>query len=279
MTYKTILVHVDDAKHAATRIRVAAELAADYDAHLIGAAMTGISRFAFQGGEAMQTDPNLAVHLDYLRKRAQQALELAEPVARQAGIASFEPRLVEDDPLDGIALQARCSDLVVIGQTDPNEPVAAILSNFPEFIVFNAGRPTLIIPYSGAVNTIGKRILIAWDGSRAATRAVTDAIPLLKRADLVQVAVYNQTVVSTTQEPITGTDIALYLARHGIKVELLPGLTSTEVGDALLSLAVDLSTDLIVMGGYGHSRFREIILGGVTRTVLAAMTIPVLMSH
>lgn len=279
MPYKTILVHVDDSKHAATRIRIAAELARTHDAHLIGAAMTGISRFAFQGGEAMQTDPSLAMHLESLRKRAQRALELAESIARENGEISWESRLVEDDALDGVGLQARCSDLVVIGQSAPAEPMAAAMQGFPESIVFNGGRPTLIVPHAGQFAGIGKRILIAWDGSRAATRALTDAIPLLQRAALVHVAVFNQASASAAQDPTSGTHIALYLARHGIKLELLPSQRSADVGNALLSLAADLATDLIVMGGYGHSRFREIILGGVTRTILSSMTVPVLMSH
>ncbi len=278
MSYQTILAHVDDTKHAASRVRIAAEFAFTHDAHLIGAAVSGISRFAFQSGEAMQSDPNLAVHLEYLRKRAHHALELAEPIAKNIGVPSFEARLLEDDALDGLAMQARCSDLIVIGQTDPDEP-AASLSDFPAYIVLNAGRPTLIIPHSGQFTGIGKRILIAWDGSRAATRALTDAIPLLQRADLVQLAVFNQAVAGSAPGPASGTDIALYLARHGVKLELLPDRASSDIGNALLSLAADLSTDMIVMGAYGHSRFREIMLGGVTRTILGAMTVPVLMSH
>jgi len=278
MAYKTILVQVDDSRHAAERIRIAARLAKAHDAHLIGAAVTGISRYAFQGGATLPPDPNLAVHLDYLRQRAQRALDQAEPLVLQEGLPAFEKRLLDDDASGGLGELARYSDLVVIGQVNPDEPAATVLSDFPEHIVFTGGRPALIIPYSGAFTGIGKRVLIAWDGGRSATRAVTDALPLLRQAELVQVALFNQEDAARQQAP-AGSEIALYLARHGIKTELLPSRPSTDVGDALLSMAADLGSDLIVMGGYGHSRFREILLGGVTRTMLASMTVPVLMSH
>jgi nucleotide-binding universal stress UspA family protein len=121
--------------------------------------------------------------------------------------------------------------------------------------------------------------LISWDASRESTRAVTDAIPLLKRADLVQVAIFNPSSKPDAHGEQPGADIALFLARHDIKVEVSVHKTSTDIGNAILSLSHDLDSDMLVMGGYGHSRFREMIMGGVTRTILESMTIPVLMSH
>lgn len=278
MAYKTIVVQVDDGKHCAERIRIAANVARANDAHLIGAAATGISRYAFQGGATLPPDPNLAIHIGQLRERASRALDQAEPLALAEGLPTFEKRLVDDDASGGLSELARYSDLVVIGQFDPAETAAMTLSDFPEYVVFTGGRPALIIPHTGSFATVGKRVLVAWDGGRPATRAVTDALPFLRQAELVQVALFNQPGANAS-EPLAGEDIALYLARHGIRAELLPSKPTSNVGDALLTLAADLGTDLLVMGGYGHSRFREILLGGVTRTVLNAMTIPVLMSH
>jgi len=137
----------------------------------------------------------------------------------------------------------------------------------------------LIVPSKGEFSHVGKKVLISWDASRGATRAVTDAIPLLQHADVVQVAVFNAEERVTAHGEDPGADLALYLARHGIKVEVLQQQTVRDVGGALLSLAIELGTDLIVMGGYGHSRFRQMLLGGVTRSVMAGMTIPVMMSH
>ena len=278
MGYKTILVQIDDSRHAAERIRAAARLAKAYDAHLIGAAATGISRYAFQGGATLPLDPTLAIHMEQLRERARRALDQAEPLVQQEGLLSFDKRVLDDDAAGGFGELTRYSDLVVIGQVDPNEAGATVLSDFPEYIVFTGGRPALIIPHTGTFPSIGKRVLIAWDGGRPATRAVTDALPLLRQAEQVQLALFNQPGTGA-KEPAVGADIALYLARHGIKAELLPNRPTDNVGDALLSIAADLGSDLIVMGGYGHSRFREILLGGVTRTMLNAMTVPVLMSH
>lgn len=278
MTYKTILVHVDDSQHAAARISIAAQLARDFDAHLIGAAVTGISRFAFQAGAALPPDPSISLHMEHLRQRARQALEQAEIQVRREGVSSFEKHIVDDDASGGLAELARYSDVVVISQFDPDRPNVTVRPDFPEYVVFNSGRPTLILPHSAPVTSVAKRILIAWDGSRQATRAVIDALPLMRQASLVQVVIFNEEETGAEELP-GGTELAQYLARHGVNIELLPGAASSDVGNSLLSMATDLSIDLIVMGGYGHSRFREILLGGATRTILESMTIPVLMSH
>lgn len=299
MSFKTILVHVDESKHAADCIRIASEIALAENAHLIGAAMTGVSRYLYRDQTITDNDPGLISHMAFLRERAGNALQQFEPMVRKIGVNSFEQRVIDDEAAGGICLQARYSDLVVVGQINPDEPSPTVLSDFPEYVLLNSGRPVLIIPYAGRFENIGKRILISWDGSREATRAVTDAIPLLQRAEIVHVVVFDSDTKDATHGGQPGADIALYLARHGVKVEVSLHATGTnlrrrtvdsttgeaqqsagmDVGNSLLSLASDLSTDMIVMGGYGHSRFRETLLGGVTRTMMQSMTVPVLMSH
>jgi nucleotide-binding universal stress UspA family protein len=281
MSYKTVLVHLDDHKRAEERLRIAADIAVTENAHLIGAAMTGVSKFLHQNAVLNSKDPYLYRHIDVSRERAAHALETFEPAAKKAGVTSFEKRVIDDEAGGGVCLQARYCDLVVIGQTNPDEPSSSEAADFPEYVLMNSGRPVLMVPYVGTFDTIGKRVLISWDASREATRAVTDAIPLLKHADLVQVVVFNTSADDKSgahgEQP--GADIALYLARHGINVEVSQQRTELDIGNALLSLATDFGSDLIVMGGYGHSRFREMLLGGVTRTILQTMTIPVFMSH
>lgn len=279
MTYKTVLVHLDESSRSALRVKVAAEIAIAGNAHLIGTAVTGVSRFIYQDGNISASDPNLTIHLNFLRERAEKAIASFGKSMQEFGVASFESVIANDEAGGGIGLQARYSDLVVVGQTNRDEPSPSVLPDFPEYIVMNSGRPVLIVPYTGDFNTVAKRPLISWDASRESTRAVTDAIPLLKRADLVQVAIFNPKTTPDAHGEQPGADIALYLARHGIKVEVSVHKTSTDIGNALLSLAHDLDSDMLVMGGYGHSRFREMIMGGVTRTILESMTIPVLMSH
>jgi len=282
MSYKTVLVHVDNDKHAGERIKIAAKIAMNEEAHLIGAAPSGVSRFIYQSkfiyeGGGMST--HLDSHLDELRNHAKEALAKFEATAKNMGVTSYEARQLDDEAGGGVSLQARYSDLVVIGQTDLDEPSSTTLPDFPEFVIMNSGRPVLIVPYAGHYETVAKRALIAWDASTSATRAVTAAIPLLKRAENVDVVVFNPDARGDAHGEQPGADIALYLARHGIKVNVVRQKTDIDVGNALLSISADLGSDMLVMGGYGHSRFREILLGGVTRTVLESMTVPVLMAH
>ena len=186
---------------------------------------------------------------------------------------------VHPEPESSLSLQARYSDLVVISQADRDEPAAGVVADLPEYVMLNCARPVLIVPFAGRFDHVGNNALIAWDGSMEATRAVTNAIPLLKRAKNVTIALFNPAAQFDVHGEQPGADIALFLARHDIKVEIAQQHTEIDIGNALLSLAADIRSDLIVMGGYGHTRFRELLLGGVTKTVLKTMTVPVLMSH
>lgn len=275
MAYKTILVHVDESTHASERIKIAAAIAMTENAHLIGTAMSGASRYLVQTRMLAELDPNLKTHLDFLRQRAMHGLRDFEAAVRKLGLPSFEKRLVDDEAGGGVCLQARYADLVVIGQNDPNEVSPVVLPDFPQYVVLNCGRPVLLVPYAGRFDNIGRRVLIAWDASMTAMHAVTNALPLLQRAQMIEAVIFNPPSSGT----LPAADLAAYLVRHDIKVEVLQRQTEGDVGDALLALAAGLGSDVIVMGGYGHSRFREILLGGVTQTVLEKMAVPVLMSH
>lgn len=282
MSFNTLLVHIDESKRSETRVQIAAALANQFDAHLIGTAVTGVSRFIYQEGNIGSSDPNLLVHLAFLRERAEKAVQGFHHNIQALGVDSYESSIANDEAGGGIGLQAHYADLVVIGQTDPDENSPSVSPDFPEYIIMHAGRPVLIIPYAGEFETLGKHALIAWDGSREATRAINDALPLLQRAELVSVVIFNANVThdgANSHGEEVGADIGLFLARHGLKVEVIRQKTTLDIGNALLSLAHDINADLLVMGGYGHSRFREMIMGGATRTILESMTLPVLMSH
>ncbi|KIF80523.1 universal stress protein [Noviherbaspirillum autotrophicum] len=279
MPYKTVLVHVDESRHASERIKIAAAIAMAENAHLIGTAMTGASRYLAQARMLAELDPNVKAQLDFLHARAMRGLDDFDATAQKLGLTSFEKRLVDDEAGGGICLQARYADLVVIGQNDPNELSPVVMPDFPEYVVLYSGRPVLLVPYSGHFEGIGKHVLVAWDASMPATRAVTSAIPLLRRAQTVQVVVFNPYARPQAHGSVPGSDIALYLARHDVKVEVLQRQAEHEIGVALQALVSELQADLLVMGGYGHARFREILLGGVTSTVLDSMRVPVLMAH
>ncbi|MEO7127323.1 MAG: universal stress protein [Rhodoferax sp.] len=277
MSYKTILVHVDESRHVEARIEVAANIALAENGHLIGVAMTGFPEVVYQNA-AFSPVVSLGPYLDTLRQHADRALEKFDQVADRMGVQSFERRLIDNAITDGLDVQARYCDLMVLGQDAPDDPSSVIRANFPEQLIISSGCPALIIPYIGALKTFGTKVLVAWNGSMEAKRAIHDALPLLRRADLVDVIIFNPSEEAQERQP--GADIALYLSRQGVKVNIKTQVTADHnVGTELLSRAADFGSDMLVMGCYGHSRFREVAMGGASRTILESMTLPVLMSH
>lgn len=279
MNYKTVMVHVDQSPRSSVRTTVATQLATQHGAHLVGAAVTGISRYVFSEGAFNPDDPVFAHHLQHLRQYARTALDTFERVAASVGTVSVEARLVDDDAAGGIALGARYADLTVVGQFDPATSIPGLLPDFVETVALNSGRPILVVPYAGQASGEFRRPLLAWNGGVQASRAMTGALPLLRAAGAVDVVLFNPRSDADAHGAEPGADLALYLARHGIRVNVIERTVGGDVGEALLSTAADLGSDLIVMGAYGHTRFREVMLGGATRTVLQSMTVPVLMAH
>jgi nucleotide-binding universal stress UspA family protein len=262
----------------AVRFARAAMVAVSETAHLIGVASHGVTQFLYQNIALEYNDPNLTVYFDMLRQRAAKALEQFEPAARALGVTSCENRLINDETSNGFVGLARCADLVVIGQPNPAETPISVSRDFAIYVVLHSGRPVLIVPYAGHFEQVGQRILVAWNGSLEAERAIEGALPLLQRARSVEIAVFNAPAPERSIE-LPGADIVAWLRRQGVVAEVSQQRTKADIGNALLSLAADLTADLIVMGGYGHSRFREMLLGGATRTILESMTVPVLMAH
>lgn len=285
MAYPTVLVHVDDSSGAAGRIRVAAQIAARAGGHLTGAAATGVSRFLYHSMPPEKDDPTLALHLDMLRAQSRAALAAFSAQCRELKLASFDARVVDDEAGPGLSLLGRAADLLVIGQANPD--ARALAADLPTHVVTHAGRPVLLVPFAVQSATVGQRVLVSWDGGREAARALQLSLPLLKDAEVVRIAVFEVASSGHTVDDALAADPRPWLARHGVKAELAVHAVEQhrllnrrhEVGDRLLSVAADVEADLLVMGAYGHSRFRESILGGVTKTVLESMTIPVLMAH
>jgi len=279
MSYKSILVHVDQTAPAAERIRLAAAIAEDNQAHLIGTAMTGVSHLVFEEGAFNQNDPAFDHHLRNLRAYANKSLDDFTTLIKETRVSSVERRLLDDDAVTGMTQQARYADLVVVGQFDPACGAPGVMADFPESVVINSVRPVLIMPHTRKFNALPKKIVVAWDASMTATRAIMNALPLLKRSSRTDIVIFNPTVNPETHGEQPGADMALYLSRHGINVNVICRDTRVNEGEALLSYCADEAMDLIVMGGYGHTRFREMVLGGATREILLSMTIPVLMTH
>jgi nucleotide-binding universal stress UspA family protein len=276
MALKDLLVHVDNDPACSSRVDVAAALAATYEAHLTGLHPMGWPRWP--GYVEAELPPNFLDEqrreLDELARRAE---ELFHERTRRRGIRG-EWRVDTGAIVGTTKLHARYADLTIVGQGIDLKDAPYDVAFLPEELALGVGRPVLVVPRYGTFETVGERVLIAWNGSREATRAVHDAIPLIRRA--TKVTVLSIDPERDTTDRLPGADIALHLARHGIAAEAASTLgLDIGVGDVLLSRAADLGADLIVMGAYGHSRMREVVLGGATRHILRHMTVPVLMSH
>lgn len=277
--YKTILVHVDGTARSAQRVEIASRLAILHDAHLVGTALTGLSAYVFPGPALAPGMPAISFPIEELRAEADRALDVFDASARRAGVQSFERRRIDDEAAMGVSAQARYCDLVVISQTAPDEFLPRLPSDFPEFVLLNSARPVLVVPVIGIQGDLGRRVTVAWNGSADAVRAITSAIALLQHAEQVSLVVFNADAEPDLHGEVPGADIALYLARHGIRVEVTSASSPADEGESLLSFAADKGSDLIVMGAYGHSRFREILLGGASRTALKSSPIPLWMAH
>lgn len=211
-------------------------------------------------------------------KNAGAAIARFEQAAKLAGV-SFETRMMSasiSGASDELARMGRRFDLVVVGQAERDKPMPEEIVD--EGVLFEAGRPVVFVPFIQRESLKLNRVMVCWDGSRAATRAVGDAMPFLEKAKQIEIVIVGAKPPKSDEVP--GADLGQHLARHGIKVDV-KRITSPEidVASTVLSYAADSSADLIVMGGYGHSRLREFVLGGVTRAILESMTVPVLMSH
>ena len=284
MSLKDILVHVDASRGHEARLRLAAALARRHQAHLTGLfilePMAVGSLGALGGADGAEAETFQIMQDKYRAARLELGTHLAAAFrseADRAGIAA-EWRAVEGEAAATMTLQTRYADLAVLGQADPDQPGAS--AAVPEAVLLGAGRPVLVVPYIGAGDTIGRRVLVAWNATREAARAVNDALPLLVDADRVTVLSINPTRGIAGASDHAAGDLAHHLARHGVKAEAEYTVAEDiSVGDVILSRAADFGSDLIVMGGYGHSRAREFVLGGATRSLFQHMTVPVLLSH
>jgi nucleotide-binding universal stress UspA family protein len=237
-----------------------------YDPVIPGAVMGGIPA---QFIESQRADSE---------KAASAAIARFEQVAKRVGV-SYESLSVNASvagAADRLGQLARRFDLAIVGQPnrDKDEPAEVV----DEGVLFESGRPVIFVPYIQKAALKLDRVMVCWDGSRAAARAIADSLPFLHKSKQVEIVIVAGKGFKTDEAP--GADLAKHLARHELQV-VLKRITSPDidVSSTILSYAADTSADMIVMGGYGHSRLREFILGGATRGILESMTVPVLMSH
>ncbi|MBI3445743.1 MAG: universal stress protein [Magnetospirillum sp.] len=274
MTFKDILVHVDDHPRAPVRLDLAGRIAARFQAHLIALNVRDHAQLPSHVTAQFGGDMNLI--------RARGDAEAAGRVKSMVDAFDAGPgttkewRDVSGVLADTVALHARYADLVVIGQAEAEDESPRLADE----LVMAVGRPVLVVPYAGRFPTLGQRVLVAWNASREATRAIHDALPLLREAQQVRVIAINPGHGMAGHGDIPGADICLHLSRHGVNAICEHVKTDDlDVGEMLQSRAADEDADLVVMGAYGRSRLREMVLGGATRRMLESMTVPVLFSH
>lgn len=270
--FKSILVHLDSSARCAERLQVARQVAQKFDSALVAHYCVTPSLWRYPlaieyGGDIL----GIMEEVDAERRAKAYAL-YSKHSNGGAGIAWSEQTI--DAPW-GLVTRALYSDLLVLGQRDPDDPaVADMPADFLPSLLVDSGRPGLLLPFAGPVAPIGNIVLVAWKETREAARAVRAALPWLYSAKEVHVIGYGD----DPQGPLEA--LHAYLNDHGVAASIHPsGVETGDAAQALLSRAADLEADLLVMGCYGHSRARERVLGGMTRSILDSMTLPVLMVH
>jgi nucleotide-binding universal stress UspA family protein len=273
---KDLLVHLSTADKSGVASGAALALAEMFDAHVAGVA------FAYE--PVVGTSVMGSVPTDFIEAQLQESLQVAnaakarfdEAVRRESVSAeSYVFTTSVAGAADQFGRMARRFDISIVKQAA--EETVAAEELIAEAALFQSGRPVIVVPYihSGALTL--ERVMVCWDGGRASARAIGDAMPLLAKAKAVEVVMVMGE--EGKQDTVPGADMGQHLARRGINVEVKRIVAEGKVQETLLSHAADIGADFVVMGGYGHSRLREFILGGVTRGMLASMTVPCLMSH
>ncbi|MDM0109552.1 universal stress protein [Variovorax sp. J22R24] len=276
--YQSILVHLDASPRCAERLAMARKIAPAHGAATLIALLAIEPRLlplplrvdveALAVPIVPQIDPE---HRDFARTLFNGALASGDPAMTWAEVPG-------DPPVWGTAQASLYVDLMVLGQHDPEEPrTRDVPRDFVESVVMESGKPALVLPYVGRYPAVGQNVLIAWKPTRECARAVAGALPLIRRAKRVHVVSWGPDNYGPAE---TTFGIVRALRWHGVEASAnrYPDEPS-ELGELLLSHAADQASDLLVMGCYGHHRIHELLLGGVTRTVLRSMTLPVLMAH
>jgi len=279
MDYRSLLVHIDDSDQSDQRLDVAARLARRFDAEIAGAYLVP-TRELTPFTSAMLPD-SLVQHRLHESGDAQARAEVRfRTAAEREGLVDLDWSAPAGPPIDAAISHARYSDIAILGQPQPADAHAAFASDLVRSVLMASGRPVLIVPHFGEFASIGETVVIAWKEARESARAVADALPFLQRARKVVVVSISAPHDQSVRETLSDAGIAAFLARHGIAAEVRHEVAEDiDAGNLLLSRTADLEADLIVMGAYSRPRLSEFVLGGVTRVMLQAMTVPVLMSH
>ena len=279
MEFKNILIHLDHSSGCRNRLEIAFELARDFDARITGLFVVP----DYVVPSYVEAQISVDVITDVTEKalaRAEDSMAIYQKLADEAGV-SMEGQVLEGQVIPILREHSKYSDLLLLGQDQPDDPDNASYG-LADSLLFEGACACIVVPHSGKLSTPGKRVLLTWNASRESARALREALPLLSRAE---------TVVVLSSEPDDGDsstagghpharELTKFLKSHGIEA-ISSGISDPDmsVTDAIIGQAADMNADLIVMGAYGHTRLREIILGGVTRDLLKQAPMPLLLAH
>ena len=288
MALKDVLVYVDQAENALISLRLAADLAIRHGSRLTALYVREPNDAQLRWHRSAEAGLVSAKDLHELERSIERSMQAAaerldSSLAALTRGHDIEARLqiVNGVAADLVPQYARYADLCIVGRELSEEP-AAVNYTFSEQLLFVTGRPVLFVPPSAGLSALGRHIVVAWNSSRPATRSLNDALPLIERADKTTVMMVNPSgFVEPPRDPAPGERIVEHLRRHGAVVEAvrIEDVASGSIADTLQAKAREIGADLIVAGAFGHPRLWEKLLGGVTRDLLARMTLPILMSH
>ena len=285
MALRDLLVYVDQSDHASERLRLAADLARRHQSRLTAIYVRELSPNQLHEQSVAELGQGSSEAITRTNRRIRNSIdEVAERLRTALEEAKLEHGLeVEWRCLDGVGSivvpqHARFADLCILSQDGPATDTGY---TFSEQLLFVSGRPVVFVPARGSFDTLGRHILVAWNSSRASTRAVNDALPLIERAERVTVLAVNPAEFAQRYGALPPEQMVGHLRRHGASVEgiWLNNIPPGAIADAVLTEAHKLGADLIVAGAFGHPRLWEKMMGGVTRDLLARMTLPILMSY
>ena len=283
MSYKTIVVHIDDRKESVARIRLALEMAQACRARLVALAVMPRPQMPASIEGMSATADVLTIQEDANRERLAMARQLFDETVKGSNV-EVEFHGVVADATGAMNQEMLYADIGVVGQRDPDQTIGDMYASMPESVAMESRRPVMVVPHIGYSKPVGRRVLLAWNDSPEAMRAATEAMPLLQAAEKVTLLVIDghkrDVELNGQDHDAPGAKAAGWLARHGVNVEVVSDISDgTDVGSIILSRVSDLDIDLLVMGIYGHSKLRETLFGGASKTLLGHMTVPTLIAH
>jgi len=286
MRLRDFLVVLDGSARSKSVLALAVDLAQRHEAHVTGFCPLELL-YPATLGSTLSGYPSPSALQDITDRFEADALDMADGIGKdfyeQIGRSNVAGnwQVASGSAAEAVAHRARTTDLLVMGQADPNHPFPPVARGLIENALMHSGRPVLLVPFAGRFDIVGRNVLLGWNGTPEAARAVHDALLLIEPAAIVTVLTVGYTRHASGTQTAPDAEIASHLERHGLKIGATRTIADGSVrdADALLNYASDIGADLLVVGGYGHSRAREIILGGVSRDLLDHMTLPVLMSH